>query len=151
MRISLGGNRGFTFTEVLLIIGLIGIIAGLAIPFYQSFQVASELDNTSQSIIQTLRRAQSKAMASDSLVAFGVHLESQKYVLYKGASYNPADPANETYNVVKVLTINPQLGVEVVFNAVTGETTNTGNITITSSVNKTKIISINNLGVVNVQ
>jgi len=57
-------GAGFTFIEVLIVIAILGVIAGFAIPFYQSFQVASNLDNTAQQLVSTLRLAQARAMAS---------------------------------------------------------------------------------------
>jgi len=142
-------DSGFTFTEVLLVIGILGIIVGLAIPFYQSFQVSSQLDNTTQEIVQTLRRAQAKAMASESFSAFGVHLESQKFVLFKGDSYNPADPFNESVDLTGVLSISSGAGPDIVFSAVKGTTTDTGSITVGTSSGQSRIITINELGVIN--
>ncbi len=141
-------GAGFTFIEVLIVIALLGVIAGFAIPFYQSFQVASNLDNTAQQLVSTLRLAQARAMASESLSDFGVHFESQQYVLFKGNSYNPADPFNESYNIAGTLTISSGVGSEVVFTAVNGNTTNTGSVQISTSGGKLRTITINEMGMV---
>jgi len=139
---------GFTFVEVLLVIGILGIIVGLAIPFYQSFQISSRLDDTTQEAIQTLRRAQLKAMASEDFSDFGVHFEPQRFVLFKGDAYNPADLLNETVNLPSVLSISPV--ADIVFSAIKGAVGGTASITIQTRSGETNTININELGVVNV-
>lgn len=143
-------GNGFTFTEVLVVIGILGIIAGLGIPFYQSFQVTSDLNNTTQEIIQTLRRAQSKAMSSEFYSPYGVYFENKKFVLFQGSAYNPVDPLNETVTLSNVLSISSGPGPEIVFSQVQGITADTGLITISTS-RESKIIDINEMGVVNEQ
>ena len=143
----LAGNKGFTFIEVLLVIGIIGVLVGLAIPFYQSFQVSSQLDNSTQEIVQTLRRAQARSMASESLSAFGVHFAGRKFVLFQGAIYNPADPLNEAVDLPNTLTITP--ATDVVFSMTKGIPDSTNSILISTS-GESKTITINELGVVNV-
>jgi len=142
-------NSGFTFTEVLMVIAILGIMAGLAIPFYQSFQISSQVDNTTQEIISTLRWAQARAMSSESLSSFGIHFESQRYVLFKGDIYNSADPSNEPISLSDVLSVNSGAGVDIIFTAISGTTTNTGLITVSATSGKPRTITINEHGVIN--
>jgi len=141
---------GFTFMEVLIVIALLVGMTGLAIPFYQSFQVGSQLDNTTQELSQTLRRAQAKAMAVESLSAFGVHFESESFTVFEGTSYIPGDPINEVIPFTSAITITPAMGSEVVFSSLYGETTHAGTITIIASNGASRILTINDLGVVDV-
>lgn len=138
---------GFTFVEVILVIGILGIIVGLAIPLYQSFQISSQLDDLTQEVVQTLRRAQQKAMASEDFSDFGVHFESQRFVLFKGNSYNPADPLNEVVNLPSVLSISP--ATDIVFSALKGTVAISTLLTIQTRNNETSTININEFGVVN--
>ena len=143
-------KSGFTFVEVLITLGIIGFLIGLAIPFYQTFYISNQLDNTSTELIQTLRRAQLKAMASEEYQTFGVHLEQRKFVLFKGTSYNPNDSYNEFTELPNTLTLTANTGPEVFFNYLKGETTNTATIIITSSNNRSQTLSINEVGKINV-
>lgn len=141
---------GFTFMEVLIVIALLVGLTGLAIPFYQSFQVGSQLDNTTQELSQTLRRAQAKAMATEFLSAFGVHFESESFTVFEGTSYVSGDPINEVTPFTSAITITPAMGSEIIFSSLYGETTNTGTITIIASNGASRTLTINDLGVVDV-
>ncbi len=142
-------RRGFTLIEVILVIGLIGILIFLSIPFYQSFQVESQLDSTTEEVVNILRRAQSKAMASQRDSNFGVKLTSGQYTLFKGDSYAAREVIyDEDYNIPETLSINGL--TEIVFNKLKGTTSNTGNITVTSN-NNSKTININETGRVEIE
>jgi len=143
-------SNGFTFIEVMIVIGVVALMAGLSIPIYQSFLVSSVLEDTTREVVQTLRSAQSKAMASEQLSDFGVHLEANKFVLFRGNIYNPADPENEEVILPTILTMIPSFGSEVVYTSISGETLDIGSISINTSQGNTRTITINSLGVVNV-
>lgn len=140
-------SRGFTFLEVLVVLGVLGVLVGLAIPFYQSFQVDSRLDDTAHEVVQTLRIAQSKAMASESFSAHGVHFEAQRFILFRGDTYAVDDPFNEVTDVVQPLSISSG---DIVFDSVYG-TTGADIITISTITGRTRAVTINTLGVVDVQ
>jgi len=141
---------GFTFVEVLVVIALLVGLTGLAIPFYQSFQVGSQLDNTTQELSQTLRLAQAQAMATESLSAFGVHFESESFTIFKGVTYVSGDPINEVIPFTSAITITPSMGSEVVFSSLHGETGNAGTIAVAASNGSSRTLIINDLGVVDV-
>ncbi len=142
-------KRGFTLVEMMLVIGILVIIAGLAIPFYQSFQISSALDNAGQEIIQSLRNAQSKAMSSQGLSSYGVHFDTNQFVIFKGNIYNPVDAENEIFEVANTVDITSNGSYNVVFSVGEGLPDAQPIITVTSSNNKSKSISINELGRVN--
>jgi len=142
-------SKGFTLIEVILVLAIIIAMVVLSIPFYQSFQIRTQLSNTSQEITQTLRYSQSKAMAIEDYSNFGLHFESDKYVLFRGNSYNPTDSYNEVYDLVETLSISVNLnggGNDIIFDRLKGSTSNYGTVTITSVNNESKIITVNSLG-----
>ena len=138
--------KGFTFIEVLLVIALLGLLVGLLVPFYQSFQVSNQLDTTAFEIVQTLRMAQARAMAGDEGSIFGVHLESQKFVLFKGGVYQNGEVANEINEVPRTLNVSTSFGPDITFSKIKGETSTAGTITILSDINESKVIQINAKG-----
>lgn len=143
-------QRGFTLLEVLLVLGILGIMTGLAIPFYQSFMIASELDNVTQEISQALRNTQSQAMSSQGLSSYGVHFDINQFVIFYGDIYNPLDIDNEIFEVANTVDISSNGSSEIVFSVGAGLPDTQPVISITSSNNKSKSINLNNLGVVNV-
>ncbi|MDP2672092.1 MAG: prepilin-type N-terminal cleavage/methylation domain-containing protein [Candidatus Daviesbacteria bacterium] len=147
---KINGKYGFTLVEVMLVMGVLGIITGLAIPFYQSFQISSALDNTGQEIIQALRNAQSKAISSQELSSHGVHFDTNQFVVFKGNIYSPADPDNEIFEVANTVDISSSGSNNIVFSVGQGLPDTQPVITITSSNNESKSINLNELGRINV-
>ena len=139
---------GFTLVEVLVVIAILGGIVGLAIPFYQSFQVGSQLDNTTQEIVGSLRSSQMRAMASKAFTSHVIHFGSGNFIVFQGASYNPGDILNEESEVPSVISITPSMGSDVIFSAIRGETSNGGVITISATNGESRTITINDIGVV---
>jgi len=145
-------KKGFTLIETLIVIAIIGILAVFSVPFYYSFQTRSQLDSTLPEIVQTLRRAQSRAMDREDEKDFGVHFESDKFVLFRDAPYDPGDTYNEVFDLPASLEIyNISLsggGSEVVFNKLKGDTENYGNVSLRIKNGDSKTILINKEGVI---
>lgn len=148
-------NNGFTLVEILLVIGIVGVIVGLAIPFYQNYQISTQLDTNSFQLVQTLRKAQALAMASQDYQTFGVHFEPRKFVLFKGSVYNVSDQNNEVYELpssLSLITNSPQI----LFSQVKGLPTLSGpspvptttllSVTLRSNNNQVKIVNVNEAG-----
>ena len=140
-------NTGFTLIEVMLSLAAISIIAGISIPIYQSFQARNDLDIATVSIVQTMRRAQILAQAVDGDTSWGVKLQSESLTLFKGANYVARDSSfDEVFDIST--TITPSGISEVVFAKFTGLPQTTGTITLSSNINETRTITINEKGAV---
>lgn len=144
-------TQGFTFVELLLVITILGLIVGLAVPFYQSFQVTSQLDNSTQEIVQALRRAQSQAMASEAYIAHGVHFEQSRYILFRGTTFSPADPFNETVDLPPTVIISAMSTADVQFSRVQGVAGQAASLTVSTTNGESNGITISVAGVVNVE
>jgi len=144
---------GFTLIETLLVLTIIAVMAVLSVPFYQSFQIRTQLDDRSEEIVQSLRKAQSKAMAVEDDKVFGVHFENNKFVLFKNTPYNPDDPDNEITDLPATLSISFNLnggGSEVVFDKLKGTTANDGTVSISSVNNESRTINVSQVGKIEV-
>jgi type II secretory pathway pseudopilin PulG len=147
MKKSASGFAGFTLIEILLCIATIAIIAGLSIPIYLPFQTQNDLDITATGIIRGTRRAQTLAQAVDGDTSWGIKIQSGSMTVFKGTNYAARATAFD-----EVLTIQPNItpsGLsEIVFTKFTGLPQTTGTITLTSTNNSTKNISINAKGTI---
>ena len=139
--------KGFTLLEILLSIAAITIIAGISIPIYQSFQVRNDLDIATVEIVQSLRRAQILSQAVDGDTSWGLKILSGNLTLFKGVNYAARDTAfDELFDVPTSIT--PSGVSEIVFSKFFGNPQPTGTVTLTSSANETRTITINEKGMV---
>lgn len=149
-------NAGFTLVETLTVIGILVVITATAIPAYRNFQKESDLINGVEEIINILRLAQSKTLASEQSSNWGVYfsiISPQKYILFKGTDYASRDvSADRNYNIPDLVEIYEidfaGSGQEVIFDRITGLTANPGQISLRlkDNVLKTRAIIIESSG-----
>jgi len=96
-------KTGFTLIEIIVVMGLLVIVGSLGL--YMSLDTfrGSSFRNDRDSIVSALRRARSQAISNICIgnncidgQSHGVHLETGRYIIFQGASYNWDDPLNET-------------------------------------------------------
>lgn len=139
---------GFSLVEMLLSIVIISMLVGLSLPVYQSFQSRNNLDLTTQTVSEMLRRAQTYARGAKADGQWGVRIVAGSAVLYKGASYASRDPSqDETVIIPAPLTVGG-LG-EINFSKLAAIPNTTGNITLTdANINETRTVTLNGKGMV---
>jgi len=141
-------NKGFTLIEFLIVIFAIAILIVLSAAGYRFFEKKTELENTAQNILATLKLAQSKTLASEEASQYGVNFESDKYTLFKGDAYLPAAADNKIHQIpnrLEIYNINlADEGSSVVFQRIDGTTEQNGTIglRIISKPTETKTITI---------
>lgn len=140
------GERGFSMLELVIVTGIIAVISTIAVVSYYALVARADLNGNARNIISTLNLARSETITSDQASPWGVHLEVDKYALFKGATYNAADANTKIYILPSSLEIsNIALnggGSEILFTRITGQTTNYGNITIRNKSQTTNLANI---------
>lgn len=143
----MSNQRGFTLIEMLLSVAVIALLTGLSVPVYATFNARNDLDISEQSTVEALRRAQTYARSVEGDSQWGVSIQTDKAVLFKGASYatrNAAFDETTTYGAGVNSTAS-----EVVFAKLSGAPSTTGSVTLTqTSTNDTRAVSINAKGMV---
>lgn len=145
-----GARKSFTLIELLLLIGLTILIAGLSLPFYSTFVVRNYLKTTSSSLVQTIEKAQNFAQSGRRNAQWGVYINAPHYILFKGTNYAGRDTAfDEVYDIPQSVNVS---GIsEITFDHIRGETANTGSITLSVSNGDTVVIQIDSSGIQSVQ
>lgn len=152
---------GFTLVEVLVVMGLMAILAGLAFTNFIRPQNQASLDSIVSTLVADIKSQQIKAMSGDSVSAstaqaHGVYIQSGSYTLFKGTSYSGSDTDNYTVAADTGVTLSTTLpSTQVVFTKGTGDVTGfiagQNTITITSSGTGTsKTLTLNRYGAITV-
>lgn len=138
---------GLTLIEVLLSLAVIAIIAGIGIPVYQSVQVRNDLDIALVTMAQTLRRAQVLSQGMDGDTHWGVKIETGSITLFRGVSYEARETSfDEVFSMPESIT--PSGLSEVVLEKLTGFPQSTGTLTLTSSLQESKTLTLNEKGTI---
>ncbi len=143
-------KKGFTLIELLVAIAIIGALAAILVSALSNFRAFANLTEAHVTILGFLRDARSRTLASKENNVYGVHFETGKAVLFKGAVFNSGDPSNEEYLLppkVSITSISLTGGAsETVFTRLMGTTTASGTITLSNSDSATKVITIFSTG-----
>lgn len=203
-------KRGFTLLELLISIGIMGLLVGFSSLAYLNVQKNSDLSNQTSQLVNSIRQAQSYAMTGQTGVShnfynshaklvsasrieilsasakrqrvqddilkikkayaaimgdppptseqldIGIHFETGKYMLFYGSIYDPEDPRNLTTTLPSNINISIDLPTaDLVFSKLSGEVigydSNHNTITINHSDGNYHTITVNKLGVVDVE
>ena len=125
--------RGFTLLELLVVLAILVLLGTLALKPLATFRAKEALDASVTQVLSILHEARESTLASKDDTVYGVHFESLRVVLFAGATYSEGAQTNKEYELpssVEISTINIVGGSNVVFERLTGETSNTGEVVL---------------------
>ncbi len=118
---------GFALIEMILVIGIMGVVGGMAIPLYRDYQIRNDLNLATEQVTQGLARARLLAQSGQDDSGWGFYVPAG--VLYKGDSYIGRDSSyDETYPMPS--TIMAAGLSEVSYARLAGTPSGTGSITL---------------------
>jgi prepilin-type N-terminal cleavage/methylation domain-containing protein len=139
--------HGFTLIEVLLSVTIITMLGTISLPVYASFQDRNNLQLTTESIANMLRRAQTYTRSVSGDSQWGVEIQSTSATLFKGAVFATRNTAfDETTAIPTTIAVSGL--TEVLFAKFSAAPSATGTITLTSNANNTRAVGINAKGMV---
>jgi len=154
-------ENSFTLIEVLTTVGILIILTAISVPAFRTFQKETDLNNSTEEIINTLRLAQNKTIASEGASQWGVYFETStqphQYTLFQGGSFasraTSSDEVHKLPKSIEIYEIDLWEGNEVVFEKVTGYASSTSqfgkvSIRLKTDPSKTKEIFIENSGLI---
>lgn len=123
-------HRGFTLIEILIVIAILTIlIASATTVDFGDFRKSS-FNDTRNLILLSLQKSRSNAMntictgtSCTTGSAHGIRIETTRYIIFQGSTYNSIDPTNE----IVYLPENTRLRgmTEIIFEKLTGNTRTT--------------------------
>jgi four helix bundle protein len=140
--------KGVSLIELLLVVAILLIIFIPVGALGSGFLARIDLDNASAEIASFLRTSQINAMASKGASRWGVNVSGSDITLFVGDSYASRD---QTYDQVSKLSSRVSVtAFEVVFDKVIGDPNTTQTINLANSIGGTVTITVNEVGIVDV-
>ena len=152
-------KRGVTLIEVLVVIGILLTLIGMASISFVPLRSRSVLDTAITTLISDIKSQQIKAVAGDTEGRstsdnYGIYFGNNSYVLFHGTSFNPTDPSSFTIALednILIESIFPSS--QIIFSIKNGEVVSfseaQNSITLRDTVAQdSKTININRYGVI---
>jgi len=141
----------FSLLETLVVVAIMAAAAAFSVLYAQMDDVRTDLRTQAAVFISYLREIQTDAASGKGNANAGIHLESDRYVLFHGAAYNVLDASNFVValpDVMEVTNINlAGGGSDIIFTSPLGETSQSGSLDFSSSsIGQTVHITVNSLG-----
>lgn len=149
MRVARQISRaGFTLVEVLLVLGIIGVLAGLTIPLVASLPATTNLQTAAESLASQLRRAQARAVAGWNGHAWGVAFFADRATVFAGSSFSARDPLEDEETILPAtVSLTSALGSEVNFSPA-GLPSAAGDLTLANSDATVAVVSLGSGGAI---
>ncbi|PIP87405.1 hypothetical protein COW81_00455 [Candidatus Campbellbacteria bacterium CG22_combo_CG10-13_8_21_14_all_36_13] len=137
---------GFALIEVIVVLAILGILAGITTVSFSKFRNTDVLEGNVSSVLSMYAKARENTVSSLENSKYGVYATTTKFVIFKGDIYSEGASGNEEFVleggvVLKDINIFGG-GQSVVFERLTGKTLNYGFITIGISSDPTKDLDI---------
>lgn len=151
---------GFTLIELVLVMGIFAILASFATVNLLGSQRQADLNSTTTSLIADFRQQQARSMLGESggssqAVLHGVFIQNNRYTLFSGSTYNPADPLNFVVDMPPTLSLATTFSSStILFDVGSGEVNTfvdgVNTVTLASSSGQQKVFTFNKYGALSV-
>ena len=140
-------EEGFTLTELMIVIAILGLIAVLAVPNIKGFLQTWKLNGETQELATTLRTARSAAVRRNAEVIFTFDMNTNSYFYFEDddgdGSYDSGEYMSETKEMDPQVVITAHtLPSNIITFGSKGETGSSGTITIRNNRKSIKNIRI---------
>ena len=117
-------TSSFTLVEMIIVIALIVLIMAVAMPFGLNFLQEQRVEEEAISLAESLKTAQSRAIAGKNDSAWGIKFDAPEvgqYTLFSGSSYDVRSPSYDEVFQLSSGAVVSSTDNEIVFEKITGE------------------------------
>lgn len=123
------GVNGFTLLETIIAVSIVILIGTGAMVSFVNSRNVRDLNTSGQNVLSVLREAQSKAIAGEDNVIWGVRLEQARFILFAGPAFSgsPTTTIHTLPSSIEIVNISlAGGGQEIVFERIDGRTNKSG-------------------------
>lgn len=142
----LTSKKGFTFIELLLVMTILLILGTMSTAYTARFLTQNSVDNTTDQLVNSFRKAQMNAMMGKNASHWGVNYGSNLITLYRGNSYSARVAAVDEKFTVSGVTISGLTDIN--FWPKDGTPSASATITVTDNKGSSNTITVNSQGMV---
>lgn len=139
-------HKGVSLIEVLTVISIIGILAGISVSGYFYYKKSSEFGLSIQQTANMIRLAKTNSVSVVEDSQWGVNIENSKVTVFKGGNFSGRDTSFDS--VVALRGVASVSGVsQIIFTKFTGLPSTLGSVTLSNG-SQNKNIQINEAGII---
>jgi prepilin-type N-terminal cleavage/methylation domain-containing protein len=143
---TLSIKKGFTALELLIVVGILGLVALITLASFYAYQKNNALEYAATRVVGLLEEARNSTMSSKNDIRYGVHFETTEAVLFEGNSYTAGATGNKSVTLGQGVTFSviniAGGGSNIVFDRLTGQTSMFGTTTLSITTDVVKTIDI---------
>lgn len=142
--------HGISLVELILVVVILSILAVSGVSFGSGFLIRSNLADKTNELVSSLRTAQVNAMSGKENGKWGVRVDSglEQIIMFQGDNYTSRNPVfDQIFEISGYVAIT---NTEVVFDENTGNPASVATIVVSNSLGDSHTVSVNEVGIVNV-
>lgn len=143
-------SKGFSVVELIAAIAIVGVLSAVVIASFSSVYEGRSLELDTHAVTVMLEEARTRTIAARDREAHGVYFTATTSTLFAG-TYSAGDPDNEVFNVSNGITIGTALsggGSTIMFDRITGRTSNFGDVVLNQGSSASTTISVQATGLI---
>jgi len=139
-------KTGFTLIELVIVVVILLIIAGVSVPLYFKFQEFSERESVKGEALQAIREIQTQAALGIDNQNRGIYFSGHNYTTYAGTAYgSKVVGSDQTYSLSNIVSASSNTDIN--FLKIAGTPTLATSLTLRNDRSaETATITINALG-----
>lgn len=136
-------NKGITLVELILVVSIVITLGASASSFGTGFLIRNRFRNSTNELVSSLRIAQLNSISSKEASVWGVEVSASSIRLFAAD-----DPTFDQLTSIPG-SVNITIGT-VTFDNLTGQASSPTSFTVTNNIGDSKVIEVNEVGVVDV-
>lgn len=139
--------RGFSLIEIILSIAALTLLAGITLPYGLASATRADLDGAVIALASALGRAEDNASAGLRDSMWGVWIDADEITLFQGPSFAERVQSADEVSPLPA-SVSPSKSSESVFSKVTGDPLASAEITLNTTSNETRTITLSSHGTI---